>query len=300
MCVRDYPTFGLNQQSTRYLTGYTFSVQKLRAIISGSSPIAVTALFSVLILGGVSVARTVAYFNPPADVAPPIVQNEEDTTPQLTAEILQEMMLLGLTDGSDAPAATSTDHLAMIGPMVLGEIYGAYSALREQGDYTKEDLQAVAERIAYSLKAAVAYDAFENSDFTTDADTSPKRVRMYRDQLLVALGPVDSIPEAEYVILSRYNDTGDTKYLAQLSEAANAYRAATERAAIITVPYDALDNHRNILNSLRAFASVLDGIAGYADDPFASIALLRTYTEKEAAIRTEYERMRSYYASKAI
>lgn len=260
-----------------------------------------TAFLSVLILGGVSLSRAVAYFHPPADAVVAVAPAEDaDDTPELTAEMLQEMILLGLTDASDAPAATSSDHLALIGPMVLGEIYGAYSALRETGDYTNEDLQAAAEQIAITLKAAVAYDTFENSDFTTDSDTSPARVRIYRDQLLVALEPVESIPEAEYMILGRYTETRDTKYLTQLRDAAAAYRAAAERGAIIAVPKDAVDTHRDILNALRAFASVLDGMAGHADDPFASIALLRSYTEKESGIRDAYERMRSYYASKAI
>jgi hypothetical protein len=297
---RIYPTFGLNQQRSPYLAGYTFSVQKLRAIIGGSSPIAATAFLSVLVLGGVSIARVVAHFNPA--VAPIVTAAAQETsvTPELTVDQLQEMILLGLTDASDAPSATSTDHLAMIGPMVLGEIYGSYAALRESGDYTKEDLQAAAEQIAVSLKAAVAYDAFESTDFTADRDTSTARVRTYRDELLTALEPVSSVPEAEYVILGRYMETQDATYLAQLKEAARAYRAAAERASIIAVPKDAVELHRDTLNALQAFASVLDGISDHANDPFASIALLRTYAEKEAAIRTAYDHMRSYYVSKAL
>ncbi len=260
-----------------------------------------TALVSVLVLGGVSITRVILAFRPPVTPVVAVASAEAATdTEQLTAAWLQEMMLLGLTDVSDAPAATSSDHLAMIGPMVMGEIYGSYAAIRETGNYTKEDLQAAAEKISQSLKAAVAYDAFSAADFTTDSDTSKARVQKYRDELLVALEPISSIKEAEYVTLSRYTDSHDEAYLTQLKDAAAAYRAATERASIMIVPKDVVSEHRDVLNALRSFGAVLDGLTSYANDPFASIALLRTYAEKEQAIKNAYDALREYYADKGL
>ncbi len=276
-------------------------MQKLRLLFSGLSPIAVTALLSVLVLAGVSIVRVITIMRPPATpVVATAAAEAASSDPEVTADWVQELMLLGLIDASDAPAATSTDHLAMIGPMIMGEIYGSYSALKERGNYTKDDLQAAAARISESMKAAIAYEAFKTSDFTIDSDTSQKRVGAYRDELLVALAPISSIQEAEYVTLSRYVETKDPAYLSQLKDAARAYQAATERASIIIVPKDAVTYHRDVLNALRGFSAVLDGMTDHAEDPFASVALLRAYAEKEQGIKASYDQLRAYYANKAL
>lgn len=213
----------------------------------------------------------------------------------------QSMMLLGMTGMSEMDATTTTDHLALIGPMVASEILGTYARIRERGDnYTNEDLQAAGEKIAKHMKAIVAYDAFENDDFTTGDDTTSAGVRVYRDNLVAALKPIDAIGSAEYVIYGHYMETSDPKYLKQLQDASAAYRAATDAASKITVPRDAVNYHRDLLNSLRAFGSVLDGLVTHGEDPFASAALLRTYTEKEQQIADAYNRMRAYYAKKEI
>ncbi len=275
-------------------------MQKLRAILGGSSPIAMTALVSVLVLGGVTTARVVATIRPP--VSPPVVAAAvvDTTNADESADWQQQMLLLGQTTETDASAATSTDHLALIGPMVMGEIFGTYDSIRASGNYTQTDLRAAAEKIGSYMKAAVAYEAFEITDFATDADASSERVRTYRAELQSALEPLASIPGAEYEIYGRYVETSDSKYLEQLRDAANKYRSSAASASLLTVPRDAVNYHRDLLNSLRAFASVLDGLAGHADDPYASIALLRTYNEKEQGIYDSFNRMRSYYAKKEL
>ncbi len=285
----------------RVLLRYNFSVQKLRAIFGGSSPIAVTAFLSVLVLVCVSTARVVAFLRPPVALETALAASQTSTPSSDDAQWQQEMLLLGLATSTDADmTATSTDHLSMIGPMIAGQILDTYSQITANGNYTQQDLRTAAEKIAVYMKAAVSYDAFENSDFKTDADVSSTGVRAYRDNLLKALEPISSIPGAEYEIYGRYVETSDPKYLVQLKDAANTYRTAAANAAAIRVPSDAINYHREVLNSLRAFASVLDGLADHADDPFASVALLRTYNEKEQGIHDSYDRMRSYYAKKSL
>jgi hypothetical protein len=213
----------------------------------------------------------------------------------------QSMVLLGMSDSTDLDATTTNDHLSLIGPMIAGEMLGTYARILDSGqDYTKEDLREAAARIADRMKAAVAYDAFENSDFTVDPDSSTERVRVYRDQLQEAFKPLSSIPSAEYVIYGHYVETSDPKYLTQLRDAAAAYRASADAGAQIRVPQDAINYHRELLNSLRAFAAVLDGLVSHGDDPYASVALLRTYNEKEQGIYDSFDRMRSLFARKSL
>ena len=135
---------------------------------------------------------------------------------------------------------------------------------------------------------------------TPDADSSIDRVRSYRDDLQAALKPLSSIPSAEYVIYGHYVETSDPVYIQQLKDAAEAYRVSANNASRIVVPRDAINYHRDMLNSLRAFASVLDGLASHGDDPFASVALLRTYNEKEKGIFDAFDRMRAYYGKKEL
>lgn len=273
-------------------------MQKLRAVLGGFSPIAVTALLSVLVLGGVSIARVVTMLRPP--VVEKNIAEAAAPEPVNSAAWKQEMLLLGLSTDTDGDAATTTDHLAMIGPMIVGEILGSYDEIRANGDYTKDDLRNAAAKISVYMKAAVSYDAFENSDFTTDADVSTERVSIYRDELVRALAPIDRIPGAEYEIYGSYVETSDPKYLQQLKDASSAYRTAAESASHIKIPSDAINYHRELLNSLRAFSSVLEGLSDHANDPFASVALLRTYNEKEKEIKDSYARMRSYYTKKSL
>jgi hypothetical protein len=274
-------------------------VQKLRSIFGGFSPIAVTALFSALILGSVIVAETVALLRPQAT---PVAADETPatSTPVVAADDLQQLLLLGLATSTDASATSTNDHLSIIGPMVSAEIIGSYEALVESGSYTKEDLRNAGAQIAANMKAAVTYEAFRNTDFKTDPDVSVERVRTYRDDLQRTLAPLSAIPGAEYEIYAQYVQTNDPKYLMELKDAANTYRTVANAAAALTIPRDSIDYHRDLLNSLRAFAPVLDGLVDYSTDQFASLALLRTYNEKEQGIYNAFNRMRSYYGKKGL
>ena len=276
-------------------------MQQLRAIFGGFSPIAITAILSVVLLVTVATARVVIALRPPQLEAPAITRATlVASTSEETLFSQQQMLLLGQTDSTDTNASSTTDHLSLIGPMIAGEILGSYSVIREKTDYTKDDLRSAAAKIAEHMKAAVAYDVFENGDFKTVSDTSTERVRAYRDELQNALTPLSSISGAEYETYGRYVETSDPKYLVQLKSAAEAYRVSANNAAKITVPRDSINYHRELLNSLRAFSSVLDGLAAHGNDPFASVALLRTYNEKEQEIFDSFNGMRGYYAKKSL
>ena len=232
----------------RFSLGYTFSVQKLRAIFGGFSPIAVTALLSIVLLVSVTAVRVTLALRPAAPQTPGAevaAAGSPATGTDLDSFDQQSMILLGQTDATDMDATTTTDHLSLIGPMIASEMLGSYARIRENGDdYTKEDLRNAAAKIAEHMKAAVAYDAFENTDFATDPDSSTGRVRTYRDELQTALKPLDAIPSAEYVIYGHYVETNDPKYLEQLKDAANAYRISADAASRVVVPRDALNYHR--------------------------------------------------------
>lgn len=278
--------------------GYNFIVHKVRSIFGSFSPIAITAMLSIVALVGVGAWKIQLAFQPAAVVAAaetePVPTDEE-----ITAEWQQEMLLLGIETEIDPSAPSTVDPLALIAPAVAGQLLGSYAALAESGDYTQEDLAAAADRIAPYVKAAVTYKTYEISEFATDADISEERVRMYREELLKSLAPLNDI-SAEYETYGRYVETSDPQYLKQLQSAASIYRTAADDAARIVVPRDAVNYHKTVLNSLQYFAAAIEGLATHADDPFASVALLRTFGEAEAKIAASYSDMKAYYDKKSL
>ena len=56
--------------------------------------------------------------------------------------------------------------------------------------------------------------------------------------------------------------------------------------------------HIAILNAMQEFAATLDALAAHADDPLASVALLRTYNESESAVLYSFNDLGTYYRSK--
>lgn len=272
---------------------------KLRLILSGSSPIARTALgsFAALIAVGIY-SLTDAHIGAPSPQSASVVSSSEPAA--LSAEQQQQLILLGLLEEADPSAQYSTDPIALIGPNITGQLFGRYSALREGGSYSTEDLRAAGEEIAKNVRAAVTHPIYHASDFKTDANTSPERTKQYQQELLAALDPINRIPSAEYEIYGRYIEDRDPAHLLTLTEAADTYRSAVAAAAAISVPLDIVDTHAKTLNALLGFASTIDALAKHADDPFASMALLRTYIEKEGDIQESYTLLKMYYDSKRI
>ena len=104
--------------------------------------------------------------------------------------------------------------------------------------------------------------------------------------------------EYELNMFARYIDTGDVEYLARLERTVENYRAAAENAAQLTVPADAVVHHIRVLNALSEFAATLDGLKDNAGDPFASVALLRTYNTAEQNVYLSFDALARYARNK--
>lgn len=202
----------------------------------------------------------------------------------------------GAEDG--AVTAAPTNLVSYIGPAVLDQLLGAYVQMRQDGTYTSSEGQKVAENLATVVKAPVEYRAYETRDLKTDPDTSYKRMLTYRDDLREALAPLLENMQPEYEIFALYASTKDPKYLAELHGAAQNYHDAQTAAVEIVVPRDATAYHIAIVNAMGEFAATLDAMSEHGDDPFAAVALLRTYNEGEMDILTSFNSLTTYYKSK--
>jgi len=104
--------------------------------------------------------------------------------------------------------------------------------------------------------------------------------------------------QPEYEIFAYYVSTKDKKNLEKLRAAAQNYRAAAGATAHVVPPKDALNEHLGILNSTEEFAATLDVLVANADDPFASVAALRTYNQAEADVLDSFSALAKYYREK--
>ncbi len=206
------------------------------------------------------------------------------------------------TGEDDAFAASSTlsflDGTTPLGSAVLDGLVEKYFSLQQQGLYTPEVATKTAEKMAEGLKVPLSYHVYSGADIQTAADTSYARMLAYRGDLQVSLTPLLKNTEPEYEIFAYYVSTKDKKNLEKLQAAAQNYRAAANATARVIPPKDALPQHLGILNAMEEFAVALDTLAANADDPFASVVVLRSYNQAETKILTSFASLAKYYREK--
>jgi len=258
----------------------------------------VTAALSVALLLGVSVSQISSLMQQNQQVLAFVATPAAQTATAEGADWQQEMTLLGLNTENN-PAATSTaDSIAMIGQIVIAEMVGQYAGMQDRGSYTAETVQNASANIAANLRANILYKTYSTTDFKTDTDISYDRMLTYRSDLRAALAPLLQNTGSELELYGKYIETADANYLGQLSAAAGNYRAAAEQAAALTIPRDAVNYHKDILNAMEQFSATLDKMATHATDPLASAALLRTFNQAETTMYTSFNALSRYYSQK--
>lgn len=213
-----------------------------------------------------------------------------------------------IAEGSVSPAipapaastASSTDVISYIGPAVLDQLVATYQGMVSSGSFSIADAQKAAEQLAPYLRAPVEYTTYRSSDIATDPDTSYARMLRYRSDLRDALAPLLKNTQPEYEIFAQYVQTNDTTYLDSLRTIAGNYRETQTNMARVSVPADAVLYHTAIMDSLGEFASTLDSMAEHADDPFAIVALLRTYNQAEEDVLISFDGLTKYYKTKTL
>ena len=260
----------------------------------GFSTIRITATLCIVGLVGVIAWQIDAAFqskNAPiaSAVVPPA--NSEPAVPSVDWQ---------KSPGISAATSSSTDPdgLSNIGQNVVSTLTNSYTALSGAGEYSPAVGAQIATDVASTLQANVSYQKFSPTDIKTDADISLARMLAYRADMRVATAPLLKNKEAEYIIFARYLDTHDASNLVALKKVAQNYRNAITLGAKVVVPADAVQYHVAILNSLSEFAATLDAMSNFADDPFASAALLRTYDTAERDVLVSFNAAATYYKQK--
>ncbi len=254
-------------------------MENKRSYVSGFSNIGITAALSIFVLLAASGWQIKEMVQQKNIMTSYIASSPERGTNPAPIEI--------------APPEEST-----LGSAIFEEVVSRYSALQEQGMYTEDVGAGVATIMAEALSPAVPYHSYTSSDIKTDSDTSVARQQKYSDDLRASLAPMRVNTQPEFEIFAYYIATQDTKYLKRLKEVAQYYRDAAKATAQVVTPADAVTRHVAILNAMEKFASTLDALALNAADPYASVALLRTYNEAEAEMYSSFKAFASYYKQK--
>ena len=249
---------------------------------AGFSPIFITATVSITALLLVAVWQIVS-----------AVQGRSAPV-SYTTEIASSTGADGAEDNQVVAGVGTTP----IGSALLDGLVAKYLSLQDKGLYTPEAGAAEAQKMAETLEAPISFKLYTKADITTSADTSHARMLSYRADLQTSLAPLLKNTQPEYEIFAYYVSTKDKKNLEKLRSVAEDYRAAVSATAEVIPPKDALLQHLGILNAMGEFSATLDGLAANADDPFASVVLLRSYNGAEADVLAAFQALATYYREK--
>jgi hypothetical protein len=184
---------------------------------------------------------------------------------------------------------------------ISAKLLDAYQAnVAANGSFSSEQGIKDSERIGEEIQPHVDYPVFTTNDALLDPDISKERTFTYRADLRVALEPLLLNKDMELEIFGRYIESGNTSYLNALRAAAVNYRKAASNTAALKVPKDVAVYHAAIINAMNEFAATLEAMAANASDPFASVALLKTYNQAQADMLASFGEIGAYAARKTL
>lgn len=249
----------------------------VRPLFGGLSPVAISAVFSVIALVvviGISLEQTVVKKNTDLTAATSAADINNAQNGQGDSSDLSDLNGFGaLGNGSKSSAAQD---VASIGPNVVGQMTAHYMAMQQGGTYTPESAAQVANDMAPNVKATVPHKMYTTSDIKTTPDTSYQRMLDYRGDMRTALAPLLKNSTPEISLYGLYAQTKSVEYLTKLQTIIKNYSDAADASVHVIVPQDALLNHIAALNAMQEFGSTLDSMVSNVDDPVTSVALLRS------------------------
>jgi hypothetical protein len=175
---------------------------------------------------------------------------------------------------------------------------GGYLSLAQHNAYTPARGETLANTIADNLRAPAIFVPHTVDELSLDMDISPARVLRYRSDMRVAFDPMINAEEHELTLYGGYIDSGDPLWLDRLMKAAENYRIVEKNLLAVSVPQDAAPEHLRATNAIGAFAENLERMVRFANDPLASMALLRSYNDREREFDLAFDALIKYYARK--
>lgn len=272
-----------------------------RAYSSGLSSIAGTAIISVAVLLSAlvwQITATMASKSASLQAVSNYSKEDAKTVHESAPENASDISQTENMESAAAEKPYDPNDLSQIGNNAFGKLIGTYIALKKSGAYTRDAGERIAQDVAESINAPVAYTPILESDIKVDPDTSYKRMLQYRSDMRTVYEPLLQNKEPEFAVYARYVETRDKSNLVKLSEYAERYKKVASNAKSVTVPKDLTFYHVRVANALLQFAATLEQMVRYADEPVASLALLRTYNTAEQEVFNSSDSLVAFERSK--
>lgn len=226
-----------------------------------------------------------------------------------TKELVAERKPLSTRDWQNELAAlglisTSTDRVVATSPQSVADIISeqflnGYISLKESGRYSQESAASIGRSIGESVRAPSQFVMHGESEVRQVADISKERSLTYRADMRDALAILITDAPPEFETFGLYVETKNPERLRELEAAVTRYRLAEQALLRVIVPQDAVALHLRATNALGAYASAVDQLIRYADEAFATLAVLRTYNDAEREMLYAFDALASYYVRKS-
>lgn len=220
---------------------------------------------------------------------------DSNGTPDWQDELLGSGVAISTTTASTT-IELETDPVASIGSALIRSLVSGYTSLKQYDSYTPERGEKLASTLVTNFKAPDTTKMHSSAELTIDEGDSSARMQLYRTDMRVALASiVDLEAEPEFATFARFIQTGDSTWLDKLSESTRKYRIAEANLLAVKVPATAADAHLRAVNAVAFFAETLERLVRFANDPLATMALLRTYNESEREFFLAFDALAKFY-----
>lgn len=203
----------------------------------------------------------------------------------------------GTSDASIAAAFASTTASSTLPSFGIADelaraLFSGYLTLKNQGAYSPERGDALANSIAEGVRPAVSFQALAATDIktstTVDAET-------YRGAMKKALEPLLENMDPEIGLFAQYSQTKEPHLLAALQAASSRYKKASENVLAVVAPQNVSTVHLELVNSLAFYAAATDSLAQNANSPLEIIVSLKAFNNAEARMTGAFSALGSYY-----
>ncbi len=201
-------------------------------------------------------------------------------------EMFDEIALGNGTSGDTLPTATDA-----VGERLIQQ----YLFLKESQSYTEERGERLGASLAANVYVPTPFVPYTQSELRTTEDQTKEAVTAYRASLQDVLEPFLTMQTPEVVLYAQFVDSKDPHTLIPVRERALVYKQVAKHMMELTVPNDAAALHVETANALAFFGTVLEYLVQYAQDPIASLSLLKTYNEAERYVFTTFSALSTYY-----
>jgi hypothetical protein len=221
----------------------------------------------------------------------------EDTDHNGTPDWQDELARTGFSiSTSTATSTPDDDPVAAMGSRLLNSLLSGYDSLQQLDSYTPAQGEELVGALTSNFKAPGVTVMHTKSELTLDSGSSQERIMTYRSDMRMAMFElVDLTAEPEFSLFAYFVQTNDRKWLEELSKAAQRYRIAEQNLMKVSVPESAADVHLRAVNAIAVYAQTLERLVRFANDPLASMALLRTYNESEREYLLAFDALAKFY-----